>query len=99
MTNQSPTMSPLEIPFRFGVEGITCASCVRRVEKALLATPGVTVATVNLATATAEVQTNGSLTFDLAATVRNTCPGNSRPSRWRIAQRRKAAWLRTWNGV
>ena len=32
------------------VEGMTCASCVGRVEKALKAVPGVTEATVNLAT-------------------------------------------------
>lgn len=39
------------------VEGMTCASCVGRVEKALKAVPGVTGATVNLATERASVQT------------------------------------------
>ncbi|MCE1229030.1 MAG: cadmium-translocating P-type ATPase [Firmicutes bacterium] len=34
----------------FRVEGMTCASCVRRVEKALAAVPGVESAVVNLAT-------------------------------------------------
>ncbi len=38
------------------VSGMTCASCVGRVEKALLALPGVMAASVNLATETAEVQ-------------------------------------------
>ena len=38
------------------VSGMTCASCVGRVERALLALPGVTAASVNLATETAEVQ-------------------------------------------
>ncbi|MBB4062952.1 heavy metal translocating P-type ATPase [Gellertiella hungarica] len=37
------------------VEGMTCASCVRRVEKAIAAVPGVTAATVNLATESADV--------------------------------------------
>ncbi|EYD77383.1 Lead, cadmium, zinc and mercury transporting ATPase, Copper-translocating P-type ATPase [Rubellimicrobium mesophilum DSM 19309] len=38
------------------IEGMTCASCVARVEKALLAVPGVTSANVNLATERATVQ-------------------------------------------
>jgi Au+-exporting ATPase len=38
------------------VEGITCASCVGRVERALQAVPGVTQATVNLATERATVR-------------------------------------------
>ncbi|CAM4009366.1 heavy metal translocating P-type ATPase [Paracoccus yeei] len=38
------------------VEGMTCASCVGRVEKALLAVPGVTGASVNLATERARVE-------------------------------------------
>ncbi|MGK2899561.1 MAG: heavy metal translocating P-type ATPase [Burkholderiaceae bacterium] len=37
------------------VEGMTCASCVSRVEKALLKVPGVTSASVNLATEKATV--------------------------------------------
>ena len=43
------------------VEGMSCASCVGRVEKALRAGPGVTAASVNLATGRAEVR------FDPAA--------------------------------
>ena len=38
------------------VEGMTCASCVSRVEKALLKVPGVVSASVNLATEKATVQ-------------------------------------------
>lgn len=38
------------------IEGMTCASCVGRVERALLAVPGVTSATVNLATEQAHVE-------------------------------------------
>ncbi|MDB5881768.1 MAG: copper-translocating P-type ATPase [Ramlibacter sp.] len=40
---------------RLGIEGMTCASCVGRVEKALKKVPGVASAQVNLATETAEV--------------------------------------------
>jgi P-type Cu+ transporter len=38
------------------VQGMTCASCVRRVERALSAVPGVEAATVNLATGQAQVR-------------------------------------------
>ncbi|MBL0147200.1 MAG: copper-translocating P-type ATPase [Ideonella sp.] len=38
------------------IDGMTCASCVSRVERALQRVPGVLSATVNLATETAEVQ-------------------------------------------
>jgi Cu+-exporting ATPase len=40
----------------FNIEGMTCASCVARVEKALKAVPGVAAATVNLATEKATVR-------------------------------------------
>ncbi|MBE0549092.1 MAG: heavy metal translocating P-type ATPase, partial [Rubrivivax sp.] len=43
-------------PLQLQVAGMTCASCVQRVEKALAAVPGVTQATVNLATEQATVQ-------------------------------------------
>ncbi|VVE38979.1 heavy metal translocating P-type ATPase [Pandoraea terrigena] len=39
-----------------GIEGMTCASCVTRVEKALRHAPGVASANVNLATETAAVE-------------------------------------------
>jgi Cu+-exporting ATPase len=42
---------------RLRVKGMTCAACVRRVEKVLTRAPSVQSATVNLATETAEVQT------------------------------------------
>lgn len=41
------------------IEGMTCASCVRRVEKALSKVPGVTEANVNFATEKATVQHEG----------------------------------------
>ncbi|MBA4491746.1 heavy metal translocating P-type ATPase [Paracoccus sp. S1E-3] len=43
-------------PVELSVQGMTCASCVGRVEKALKAVPGVTGAAVNLATERATVQ-------------------------------------------
>ncbi|QRZ13414.1 copper-translocating P-type ATPase [Paracoccus methylovorus] len=45
---------PLET--RLSIEGMSCASCVGRVEKALTAMPGVTSAQVNLATGSATVR-------------------------------------------
>jgi len=41
---------------RFGIEGITCASCVTRIESALLETPGVVEASVNVGTEEATVE-------------------------------------------
>ena len=41
---------------RLAIDGMTCASCVSRVEKALKKVPGVLAASVNLATNTADVQ-------------------------------------------
>ncbi len=43
-------------PLTLAIEGMTCASCVLRVEKALKKVPGVADATVNLATETARVE-------------------------------------------
>src|SRR5512145_2981694 len=43
----------------YRVEGMTCASCVRRVEKALTAVPGVSHVAVNLATEEAVVESQG----------------------------------------
>ena len=40
------------------IEGMTCASCVGRVERALKAVPGVADAVVNLATEKASITTN-----------------------------------------
>jgi len=47
--------SPLPSALQFPVDGMTCASCSGRVERALAAVPGVQEATVNLATEQASV--------------------------------------------
>ena len=54
MTTDQPTPTALE-ELRLPVRGMTCASCVRRVERALVNVPGVESASVNLATEEATV--------------------------------------------
>ena len=46
---------------QFDIEGMTCASCVRRVERSLEKLPGVELATVNLATERATVRIDPAL--------------------------------------
>ena len=48
----TPSLSSTQLQ----VTGMTCASCVSRVEKSLLKVPGVQAATVDLATEKASVQ-------------------------------------------
>ena len=87
------------------IEGMTCASCVGRVEKALLAAPGVETATVNLATEKATVSFLSGVTrpLDLIAAVENAGYGalvtgedGSRQAQAdaRDAERRKAETVR-----
>ena len=67
----SPLSDPTAGVLRLPVAGMTCASCVRRVEKALQALPGVRSASVNLATEEAAVQADASVGIDaLASAVR-----------------------------
>jgi Cu+-exporting ATPase len=54
-------MSNFQQTVRIG--GMSCASCVARVEKALAAVPGVGRATVNIATETARVESDAPLEF------------------------------------
>ncbi|SFC82270.1 Cu+-exporting ATPase [Bosea sp. CRIB-10] len=51
---------PAESTIELKIAGMTCASCVGRVEKALKAVPGVVEASVNLATERASVRSLGS---------------------------------------
>ncbi|VVP23059.1 heavy metal translocating P-type ATPase [Pseudomonas fluorescens] len=57
------TINPVQ-QWTLGVAGMTCASCVARIEKALTRVPGVSAASVNLVseTATVEVDVNTALT-------------------------------------
>ncbi len=64
--------SPAELPTRewsFPVQGMSCASCVTRVEKALMKVPGVVSAEVNLATESATVRAAGTTPQELVAAV------------------------------
>ena len=51
------TLSAISLP----IEGMTCASCVGRVEKALKAVPGVETVSVNLATEKASITANAAI--------------------------------------
>ena len=70
-TSQPNTLATDDI----AIGGMTCASCVARVERALKKVPGVTEATVNLATESARV------TFDATQGERRS-PASRRSRRW-----------------
>ena len=55
MNTNPATLAP-PVPLKLQVQGMTCASCVMRVEKSLKAVPGVQDASVNLATEQATVR-------------------------------------------
>ena len=67
-----PVAAPEPIILSVGVEGMTCASCVNRIERFLRQTDGVTEASVNLATERATVRLDP-FTGDL-------CEGAGKPS-------------------
>jgi Cu+-exporting ATPase len=52
---EAPSAAPGQARVDLDISGMTCASCVRRVERALTRVPGVATATVNLATEKAGV--------------------------------------------
>ncbi|MGZ2746384.1 heavy metal translocating P-type ATPase [Burkholderia stagnalis] len=54
--------APAPAPIELDIDGMTCASCAGRVEKALSNVPGVTRASVNLATERATVETEAGVT-------------------------------------
>jgi copper chaperone CopZ len=55
-TISSPSEPTTNTKVILPIEGIHCAGCVGRIEKAIAATPGVVAATVNLATGEANVE-------------------------------------------
>jgi len=56
MDTPRPTRSQdAAAPLSLAIDGMTCASCVRRVERALQAVPGISAANVNLATERADI--------------------------------------------
>lgn len=57
------------ISFDLAISGMTCSGCAGRVEKALLGLDGVDVATVNLATEKAHIETHGDHPFTADALV------------------------------
>jgi Cu+-exporting ATPase len=54
-------MTPASNTLTLAIDGMTCASCVRRVERALASVPGVSSASVNLATGQAIVRHDASV--------------------------------------
>ncbi len=82
-----------EIETELGVEGMTCASCVGHVEKALAGVPGVTAASVNLATERASIRYRSGIATlgDLEAAVRRAGYTPRRLETDRTAPDREAA--------
>lgn len=76
----SQAATALQNQFRFGVSGMTCASCVGRVERGLQAIPGVSDATINLATETAKVTSDARVTLQMLA-------ANVQKAGYQVAQR------------
>ena len=62
-----PMPLPAQVERALDIDGMTCASCVARVEKALLKVPGVASASVNLATQRATVQASADVAADVLA--------------------------------
>ncbi len=61
-------MNANALELTLSIDGMTCASCVRRVERALTAVPGVTDASVNLALGQALVHASGDIATLSSAT-------------------------------
>lgn len=78
------------------ISGMTCASCVMRVEKALKKVPGVTDASVNLATEKAQITAVGVPVDRLIAAVEKAGYGAAVASDTPISKEQKGRTLPTW---
>ncbi len=67
------------IRLQFAIDGMTCASCVRRVEKAIAAVPGVSRASVNLANETASIVADTHTELEAIATAIHEAGYEGRP--------------------
>lgn len=93
------TRAGYQVPLKtidLAIDGMSCASCVGRVEKALQKIPGVISATVNLATEKAQVRVASVAVSSLVAAINKAgyhahlatapiAPSNSLPDWWRPA--------------
>jgi Cu+-exporting ATPase len=87
------TLNPAR-QFDLAIGGMTCASCVSRVEKSLSRVPGVQSVAVNLATETARVEASGASLVQLIEAVertgytatakRDAMPRNDRRELWEV---------------
>jgi len=82
----SALVSPARRDWSFPVDGMSCAACAGRVERALKAVPGVAEASVNMATEMASVRADAPLAFDGLEGQRRVRP--RRPPRRRPPRRR-----------
>jgi Cu+-exporting ATPase len=92
-------LNPHEASLSLEVEGMTCASCVARVEKALKKTPGVVGAEVNLATEKAEVRFVGrpqEMQGQLLAAIEKAGYKAALPSQLEAAEPKAAPALPDW---
>lgn len=77
---QAVALAGYEVPastLQLAVQGMTCASCVGRVERALQAVPGVLEASVNLATERASVRGTAAVDALVAAVARAGYPAHA----------------------
>jgi Cu+-exporting ATPase len=83
-----------------GVSGMTCASCIARVERAIMALPGVLVATANLGTESVGVDflpdtvSRGRITQAIGEAGYQAEPGEAAPDEWRERQERELTALK-----
>ena len=65
--SRRPETTPALDDFAFDIEGMSCASCVARVERSIRAVPGVGEVSVNLATERASVRPAPGADLDASA--------------------------------